>query len=135
MSSDVYLWKTFRAQAEQHSGVSQKGFGFSPESVFAFIPECCSESARNPVRLPSGMLFALPGIRNRLCQQSLLSRHAHDGSLGVITTLEFVQHLFAKLGHRDLLTNVWPLPRPPRVASAAQAASFKRRRVDQSGQL
>src|SRR5216684_1899076 len=59
MSSAVYLWKTFRAQAEQDSGVSQKVFGFSPESVFAFIPECCSESARNPVRLH-------PGIRRGL---------------------------------------------------------------------
>src|ERR1039457_1487832 len=65
MSSAVYLWKTFRAQAEQHSGVSQKVFGFSPESVFAFLPECCSESARNPVRLHPGMLFALP--RNTQC--------------------------------------------------------------------
>jgi hypothetical protein len=63
MSSAVYLWKTFRAQAEQHSGVSQKVFGFIPESVFAFIPECCSESARNPVRLHPGMLFAFAGIR------------------------------------------------------------------------
>src|ERR1035437_2530538 len=52
--------ETFRAQAEQHSGVSQKVFGFSPESVFALRPECCSESARNPVRLHPGMLFALP---------------------------------------------------------------------------
>src|ERR1035437_3591837 len=43
--------ETFLAQAEQHSGVSQKVFGFSPESVFALRPECCSESARNPVRL------------------------------------------------------------------------------------
>jgi hypothetical protein len=60
MSSAVYLWKTFRAQAEQHSGASQKVFGFSQESVFAFIPECCSESARNPVRLHPGMLFGLP---------------------------------------------------------------------------
>jgi hypothetical protein len=60
MSSAVYLWKTFRVQAEQHSGVSQKVFGFSPESVFALRPECCSESARNPVRLHPGMLFALP---------------------------------------------------------------------------
>jgi len=58
MSSAVYLWKTFRAQAEQHSGVSQKVFGFSPESMFALRPECCSESARNPVRLHPGMLFA-----------------------------------------------------------------------------
>src|SRR5260370_2561300 len=60
MSSAVYLWKTFRAQAEQDSGVSPKVFGFSPESVFAFIPECCSESARNPVRLHPGTLFGLP---------------------------------------------------------------------------
>jgi hypothetical protein len=60
MSSAVYLWKTFRPQAEQHSGVSQKVFGFRPESVFALRPECCSESARNPVRLHPGMLFALP---------------------------------------------------------------------------
>jgi hypothetical protein len=74
MSSAVYLWKTFRAQAEQHSGVSQNVFGFSPESVFAFIPECCSESARNPVRLPSGMLFALP--RNT---------HPHSLSLAAAT--------------------------------------------------
>ena len=51
-------------QAEQHSGVSQKVFGFSPESVFAFSPECCSESARNPVRLHPGMLFAF--ARNRV---------------------------------------------------------------------
>ena len=47
-------------QAEQHSGVGQRVFGFSPESVFAFIPECCSGSARNPVRLHPGMLFGLP---------------------------------------------------------------------------
>src|ERR1039457_2869639 len=66
MSSAVYLWKTFRAQAEQHSGVSQKVFGFSPESVFAFLPECCSESARNPVRLHPGMLFALPRNTHRI---------------------------------------------------------------------
>jgi hypothetical protein len=39
MSSAVYLWKTFREQAEQHSGVGQKVFGFVPESVFGFSPE------------------------------------------------------------------------------------------------
>ena len=63
MSSAVYLWKTFRAQAEQHSGVSQKVFGFSPESMFAF--------ARNAVRNQPGILFGFtpeccspcPGIR------------------------------------------------------------------------
>ena len=83
MSSAVYLWKTFRAQAEQHSGVSQTVFGFSPESVFALRPECCSESARNPVRLHPGMLFGLPrnthkdrrhganGIRVRVIEYTL----------------------------------------------------------------
>src|ERR1017187_5174393 len=60
MSSAVYLWKTFREQAEQHSGVGQKVFGFVPESVFSFSPEWCSESARNPVRLHPGTLFGLP---------------------------------------------------------------------------
>jgi hypothetical protein len=45
-----YLWKTLRAQAERHSGIGQKVFGFSPEFVFAFSPEWCSASARNPVR-------------------------------------------------------------------------------------
>jgi hypothetical protein len=54
------LWKTFRTEAEQHSGVGQEVFGFSPEFVFAFNPEWCSESARNPVRLHPGMAFALP---------------------------------------------------------------------------
>jgi hypothetical protein len=68
MSSAVYLWKTFRAQAEQHSGASQKVFGFSPESVFAFIPECCSESARNPVRLHPGTLFGLPRNTQQMSQ-------------------------------------------------------------------
>jgi hypothetical protein len=33
-------------------------FGFRPESVFAFTPESCSESARNAVRLHPGTLFA-----------------------------------------------------------------------------
>src|ERR1700722_17959891 len=55
-----YLWKTFRPEAEQRSGVGQKAFGFSPEFVFAFNPEWCSESARNPVRLHPGMVFAFP---------------------------------------------------------------------------
>ena len=47
-----YLWKTFRGQAEQRSGVGQKVFGFSPES--------CSASARNGVRLQPGIVFGLP---------------------------------------------------------------------------
>jgi hypothetical protein len=69
MSSAVYRWKTFRAQAEQHSGVSQKVFGFSPKSLFAFIPESCSESARNRVRLHPGTLFGLPRKRENIPQQ------------------------------------------------------------------
>ncbi|MGA8528322.1 MAG: hypothetical protein WB622_01320, partial [Acidobacteriaceae bacterium] len=44
-------------QAEQHSGIGQKVFGFSPEFVFGFSPERCSASARNPVRLQPGMVF------------------------------------------------------------------------------
>jgi hypothetical protein len=51
-------------QAEQHSGIGQKVFGFTPEFVFAFSPERCSASARNPVRLHPGMVFGLP--RNTL---------------------------------------------------------------------
>jgi len=46
-------------QAEQHSGVGQKVFGFSPEScstcpgmLFGFTPESCSTCP--------GMLFGLP---------------------------------------------------------------------------
>jgi hypothetical protein len=53
--------ETFRAQAEQHSGVSQKVFGFSPESVFALRPECCSASPRNAVRLaPEYAILNIP---------------------------------------------------------------------------
>jgi hypothetical protein len=37
-----------------------------------------------------------------ISQQAVLWQALHD-SLSAITTLEFVQHLFAKLGHRDLL--------------------------------
>src|ERR1700676_4487461 len=58
------------------------------------------------------------------------------GTLGVITTLEFLQHLFSKLGHRDLLVTHKISPPSsdghylcPRVASAAPAASFKRASV------
>ena len=94
MSSAVYLWKTFRAQAEQHSGVSQKVFGFSPESVFAFIPECCSESARNPVRLHPGMLFALP--RNTHLDEF---NHVRTINASVVTANPAIEgHL--KTGHR-----------------------------------
>jgi hypothetical protein len=91
MSSAVYLWKTFRAQAEQDSGVSQKVFGFSPEFVFAFIPECCSESARNPVRLHPGTLFACPGIRTnrRLRTLSTILSRRKRVACGSLKALNF----------------------------------------------
>jgi hypothetical protein len=41
-------------QAEHHSGRGQK--------VFAFTPECCSESQRNRVRLQTGIAFTLGRI-------------------------------------------------------------------------
>ena len=34
-------------------------FGFKPESLFDFPPECCSDSARNGVRLNHGIVFGL----------------------------------------------------------------------------
>jgi hypothetical protein len=48
-------------------GSGRKVFGFSPEFVFAFNPECCSESTRNPVRLgpESPTLGLLVGLRLR----------------------------------------------------------------------
>src|ERR1051325_6835106 len=55
------------------------------------------------------------------------------GSFRVITALEFFEHPFSKLGHRDLLVthtlagHKELCERPPRVASAARAAQFKRR--------
>src|ERR1051325_10051027 len=63
------------------------------------------------------------------------------GSFGVITALEFLEHLFSKLGHRDLLvthtlTGHQNLcDRPPRVASAARAAQFTRRYRTRSVQI
>src|SRR5215472_2971907 len=38
-------------EAERSSGIGLKLFGFIPEPVFTFIPESCSESSRNTVRL------------------------------------------------------------------------------------
>jgi hypothetical protein len=58
---------------------------------------------------------------------------AIDGSLGIITPLEFLQHHFSEMGHGN--TSCDPnLSQPPgnhrsvtsRAASAARAASFKR---------
>src|ERR1022692_592102 len=67
-----YLWKTFRGQAEQRSGVGQKVFGFSPEFVFGFAPGWCSESSRNGVRLQPGIVFGLP--RNTHCLVKALKK-------------------------------------------------------------
>jgi hypothetical protein len=36
---------------ESHSGFGRKQFAFPPESLFAFSPESCSRSPRNPFRL------------------------------------------------------------------------------------
>jgi hypothetical protein len=49
-------------QAERHSGPTQKLFAFPPESVFAFRPECCSDSQRNAVRLQTGIAFSFDRI-------------------------------------------------------------------------
>lgn len=47
----LYLWRTFRGQAEQRSGVGQKVFGSSSEFVVSFTPEWRSVSSRNRVRV------------------------------------------------------------------------------------
>jgi len=52
-------------EAERHSGVGLKLFGFIAESVFAFIPEPCSGSSRNAVRHHPGIAFTLPRIPHK----------------------------------------------------------------------
>ena len=52
----------FHGQAE-HFSHNQKATVATLRLVFGIIPECCSASARNGVRLPSGMLFDFAGIR------------------------------------------------------------------------
>jgi hypothetical protein len=59
-----------RAQAERDSGIGLKLFGFIAESVFTFIPECCSRSSRNSVRNHSGIAFTflrIPQVINVFC--------------------------------------------------------------------
>jgi hypothetical protein len=51
MSSAAGLWKLFRDQAERGSGIGLKVFGFITESVFTIIPEPCSDSSWNSVRI------------------------------------------------------------------------------------
>ena len=69
MSSATGLWKLFRDQAERGSGIGLKLFGFIAESVFTFIPERCSESSRNTVRIHPGIAFTLD--RNPQLKRSL----------------------------------------------------------------
>jgi hypothetical protein len=45
-----------------HSDNARQLFGFPSESLFDIIPEPCSESSRNAVRLYPGIVFALPQI-------------------------------------------------------------------------
>jgi hypothetical protein len=49
-------------EAEHHSGIGLKLFGFIPEAVFTFTPESCSRSSRNTVRNHTGIAFTLPRI-------------------------------------------------------------------------
>ena len=49
-------------EAEHHTGIGLKLFGFIPESAFTFIPESCSGSSRNTVRNHPGIAFILPRI-------------------------------------------------------------------------
>jgi len=49
------------------------------------------------------------------------------GTMGVITTLEFVQQLFAKLGHRDLLNFCDPTLPQPFLTSESRARGSVRR--------
>jgi hypothetical protein len=47
--------------------------------VFGIIPECCSASSRNGVRLPSGTLFGFAGMRSG-ARDSPFALHAHPCS-------------------------------------------------------
>jgi len=77
-------------QAERHYGHTQKLFAFPPESVFAFRPECCSDSQRNAVRLQTGIAFAFDRIPHL--------------SFGI-----YCAPLCAPAGHENAVTFVLPL--------------------------
>jgi hypothetical protein len=49
------------------------------------------------------------------------------GTMGVITALEFFQHLFAKLGHRDLLNFCDPTLSQPLLTADSRARGSVRR--------
>lgn len=69
----VRLWKTFRSKPNAIP-VADKGVRLATGTVFAFRPECCSESQRNGVRLQTGIAFAfdriphLPVVYDAGCQ-------------------------------------------------------------------
>jgi hypothetical protein len=50
----LLLVKNLPLQAERHSG--------EPQKLFAFRPECCSDSQRNGVRLQTGIAFTFDRI-------------------------------------------------------------------------
>jgi hypothetical protein len=55
------LWKTFRSKPNAIPGRT-KSVRLPTGTVFAFRPECCSESQRNGVRLQPGIAFAFDRI-------------------------------------------------------------------------
>ena len=59
MSSDVRYRFRSGLMPNTIPGSDRKVFGFSPESLFDFTPECCSPSARNRVRFYPGIVFGL----------------------------------------------------------------------------
>jgi hypothetical protein len=58
MSSATDPVEIIPGHRERCSGIQQKTFAFPPESLFAFNPESCSQSARNAVRDHPGIPFA-----------------------------------------------------------------------------
>jgi hypothetical protein len=64
-----------------NSDIARKTFGFVSESLFDIIPESCSESSRNAVRLYPGIVFALP----RIPQVTLRERQPIGRASGITT--------------------------------------------------
>src|ERR1022692_3590271 len=95
----------------------------------------CELSLREQFRLVFANVPRPQAVR-RAAESSRKIFHYPDvtayGSLSVIATLEFFQHNFSEMGHRDLLvTQTYPnreattAPVASRVASVARAASSK----------
>jgi len=66
-------------EAEHHSGIGLKLFGFIPEPVFTFIPESCSRSSRNTIRNHPGITFILPRIPQHDCRLANPARFDWSG--------------------------------------------------------